>query len=58
MPSDAVIMTAIIAVSALEIMALVYGYDGTLLALAVAAIAGLGGYNLRIAVERVRHHGR
>jgi len=58
MPSDTVIMTAIIAVAALEVVALCFGYNGTLLALAVAAIAGLGGYNLRIAVERVRHHGR
>jgi len=54
MPSDTVVMTAIITVAAMELVALCFGYDGTLLALSVGAVAGLGGYNLRIAVERVR----
>jgi len=52
MPSDAVIMTAIIAVAALEVVALCFGYNGTILAGALAIIGGLGGYSVRVLAER------
>jgi hypothetical protein len=39
-----VIMTAIIAIAALEVCAMYMGYDGTILAGALALIGGLGGY--------------
>ena len=37
-------MTAIVAIVALEVCALYMGYDGTILAGALAIIGGLGGY--------------
>lgn len=42
----AVTITAIVAITVLEIVALLKGIDGTLMATVVAAIAGLGGYTL------------
>jgi hypothetical protein len=39
-----VVMTAIIAIVALEVCAMYMGYDGTILAGALAIIGGLGGY--------------
>ena len=55
MPSDAVVMTAIIAVAALEVVALCFGYDGAILAGAMAIIGGLGGYTVRVLAERRAH---
>jgi len=40
-------MVAIVAIAYLERLAILAGIDGWLLALAVAAIAGLGGYELK-----------
>lgn len=42
----AVTITAIVAITVLEAIALFKGIDGTLMATVVAAIAGLGGYTL------------
>jgi len=52
MLSDAVVMTAIIAVAALNVVALCFGYDGVILAGAMAIIGGLGGYTVRTLAER------
>lgn len=37
---------AIVCITALQCVALAYGVDGALFGLAIAAIAGLGGYQL------------
>lgn len=42
----AVTVTAIVAITVLEAIALLKNIDGTLMATVVAAIAGLGGYTL------------
>jgi len=41
-------IVAMICIAGLEALALVQGVDGALLGLAFAAIAGLGGYELKV----------
>jgi LPXTG-motif cell wall-anchored protein len=38
---------SLLAITLLEILALIKGVDGTALSLAIAALAGLGGYYIR-----------
>lgn len=40
------VIIAIVAITILESLAIVYGVDGYLLGFAIAAIAGLGGYEV------------
>jgi hypothetical protein len=54
MDSTTVTMTAIIAVGALGVVALVLGYDGAILGGTMAIIGGLGGYSVREAVLQYR----
>jgi len=49
-----VVMTAIVAIVALEVCAMYMGYDGTILAGALAIIGGLGGYVLRVVHVDIR----
>lgn len=44
----AIALVAIIAITIVEIFAIVYQMDGRALALALAVLAGLGGYELAI----------
>ena len=46
-------VTAISAITALEILALSKGIDGTILAAVIASIAGLGGYKIRVLSEKM-----
>lgn len=41
-------IVAMICIAGLEALALVQGVDGTVFALVIAALAGLGGYELKI----------
>ena len=50
----AVVMTAIICIAALEIVAMCFGYDGTILAGALALIGGLGGYLTGHTISAIR----
>jgi len=43
---------AMICIAGLEALALVKGVDGALLGLAFAAIAGLGGYELKVLLDK------
>lgn len=43
---------AIACIAAVEVFALSQGIDGALLGVAIAAIAGLGGYELRAFIEK------
>jgi len=45
-------LVAIVALVVLESVALFNGIDGTLFALVLAAISGLGGYSIRPVVEK------
>lgn len=54
MESTTVTMTAIIAVGALGVVAIIYGVDGAILGGAMAIIGGLGGYSVREAVLQYR----
>ena len=45
---------AIVGIIILEVVALLHGINGTMFALAVAAISGLGGYEIRHGQEKVR----
>lgn len=40
-------IAAIIAIAGLEALAILKGIDGTVLALVIAVISGLGGYNIQ-----------
>lgn len=53
-PREAISITGIIAIAVLEGFALHNGYNGTLMGLVIAAIAGIAGYELRGAkIERL-----
>jgi hypothetical protein len=54
MDSTTVTMTAIIAVGALGVVAIIFGIDGAILGGAMAIIGGLGGYSVREAVLQYR----
>jgi len=45
-------IVAIIAIVILEHTAIMYGHNGTILKISIAAIAALGGYNFRIGGRR------
>ena len=45
-------IVAMICITALEALALVRGVDGAILGLAFAALAGLGGYELKALIEK------
>lgn len=49
-----VIITAIVCITGLEGYALYLGVDGAILALAVAAVAGLGGYEVKVFRDRAK----
>ena len=40
------VLVAVSAITLLEVIALILGYNGTVLSLSVGALAGLGGYEL------------
>ena len=45
-------IVAMICIAGLEVLALFRGIDGAVLGIVVAAIAGLGGYELRVLRDR------
>ena len=45
-------IVALICIAGLEALALIKGIDGAILGLAFAALAGLGGYELKALVEK------
>lgn len=45
-------IVAMICIAGLEALALVKGINGAILGLAFAALAGLGGYELKVLVDR------
>ena len=45
-------IVAMICIAGLEVIALVKGVDGALLGLAFTAIAGLGGYELKVLMDK------
>ncbi|MBA7568150.1 hypothetical protein ES708_09871 [subsurface metagenome] len=47
-------IVAMICIAGLEALALVKGVDGALLGLAITALAGLGGYELKVLVDKRR----
>ena len=47
-------VTAIGAITAIEMIALSIGINGTILALSLAAIAGIGGYEIKNAETKIR----
>ncbi|MBA7582182.1 hypothetical protein ES708_24102 [subsurface metagenome] len=47
-------VVAILAIAGLEIYAISQGVNGTLMSLAFAAIAGLGGYEIKVLRDRVK----
>lgn len=49
----AVVIIAIAAIAGLEIMAMSKGIDGTMFGIVVAAIAGLGGYEIKLIKDKI-----
>ncbi len=47
-------IVAMVCIAGLEALALVKGVNGTVFSLVVAALAGLGGYELKVLLEKKR----
>lgn len=47
-------IVAIAAIVILEAIALIKGVDGALMGIAVAALAGLGGYEIKVLKDKIR----
>lgn len=47
-----VIITAMICIAGLEALAIIKGVNGAIFGLAITAIAGLGGYEIKVLRER------
>jgi len=45
-------LAAVICIAVIEAIALAQGIDGTMLAMSIGAIAGLGGYHIRKIIRR------
>jgi len=47
-------LTAMLCIVGLEVVAVLNHIDGALLSLAIAAVAGLGGYEIKVLREKVK----
>ncbi len=47
-------IVAMICIASLEVLALVKGIDGALFGIVVAALAGLGGYEVKVLREKIK----
>jgi hypothetical protein len=52
MPKSLIPLAAILCVTVIEAIALAQGIDGTMLAMSIGAISGLGGYHIRNLIIR------
>lgn len=48
------VIIAILCITALEVVALTQGIDGAIFGVAIAAIAGLGGYEIKAVIDKAK----